>query len=984
MKYSIIKSLEAAGWTPESCPGYSKSLCLYSRTRALASVLPFKVMNDSVRLSSLTRFGSIASLESCDKSLVIGFDSEWQDSSPREMLSWQFSILQTGENGLVLKEIIIFNRDLSHSVPKNDISIEQALGSVLDSLGVEKTKILSKKRYSAIVGISKRGKPVEETFDRFHEARDAAKYYFVDGVASLNQITDSAPPSADWKPTKGYYDVQNSERMGVTLVAHNALADISSFNQTAKLSKKSVLTNLTSAGGGVFSSTPAYFNLKSPVNPQYFYALKVDVRDTMTFAPVGSRKLSDLGQAIGLPKLEDKIIDKTNMRALLETDPVLFAEYASRDATIALLYSSSLFGINTSQPVTLLTSCASIAKQSIASHLGVDPEDSAEFLRKYRGLEKVKHGKTMDAYGLVPVISPEPINHSAGQVISYAEKAYHGGYNACAHVGSYAWLTTFDFDLKNAYPTAMCLVPDIDWSDPIEREIHDVDLTVDTFDTCSPWFLAYCSFAFPADVKYPSIMINDDGVPVYLRTSEGLDGVYASGPEIYVALRLGARVHVKTGFFLRPLRRSDGTESYSLRSVVKDFVSDRTIAKNTDGKNSLADQVLKLMVNGLYGKVAQNVSPKRNWCARSKKMESIGDSPVTNPVSACFITAIVRATLLAAANQVEKLGFRFFSVTTDGFISDIPLKTLESLDLFGFTEFLARSRRFLTDGESQIWETKHAQDDLLNICTRGNVSLRCAANPFEIADVETGEVAVFSGVCAHNSYKTGVDPSDEQYEFKDRLEFMTAVLGREGALPSVTKHLTSLKEMVQTAAPYGCREITRNIRMDFDLKRKPVRSSFNTVRPIVEGLGFAIVNFSTEPFENIDEFRRYRRKKADSVCLRTSSDWEDFWNRVELKDGEKIGDVAWKKVQTVMMMYRSGLIDIPSFDNMRESEKIDVFNAVFGSVHKIRKSDWDNAKRASRLSRMRPVEEVIEEVSKLRNFFSENKNNTRKEESYDS
>jgi hypothetical protein len=40
------------------------------------------------------------------------------------------------------------------------------------------------------------------------------------------------------------------------------------------------------------------------------------------------------------------------------------------------------------------------------------------------------------------------------------------------------------------------------------------------------------------------------------------------------------------------------------------------------------------------------------------EMEDIGCSAITNPVSATMITSIVRATLLAAQNQVESLGYK--------------------------------------------------------------------------------------------------------------------------------------------------------------------------------------------------------------------------------------------------------------------------------------------------------------------------------------
>lgn len=101
------------------------------------------------------------------------------------------------------------------------------------------------------------------------------------------------------------------------------------------------------------------------------------------------------------------------------------------------------------------------------------------------------------------------------------------------------------------------------------------------------------------------------------------------------------------------------------------------------------------MVNSGYGKTAQNVVEKSTWSAYKDEMENLGCSSITNPVAACMITSIVRAVLLATQNQCHALGFMTCSVTTDGFISDVPEDTLKSLDLFWIQTFYGTGKIIL-------------------------------------------------------------------------------------------------------------------------------------------------------------------------------------------------------------------------------------------------------------------------------------------------
>lgn len=583
-------------------------------------------------------------------------------------------------------------------------------------------------------------------------------------------------------------------------------------------------------------------------------------------------------------------------------------------------------------------------------------ETDAAFDRKFRGLETIGHGKVKkeNKAGFVVNTSLEPISNDADVVQRFSSLAYHGGYNGCFEVG-YFTEKTYDYDLCGAYLAALSLIPDVDWENPIANEIISRNLTLQDFalpfaggyNPVSLMF-AYITFEFLKNVRYPCIPIDVEGIPVYPQTSEGRDGVYACGPDIYLALRLGAKVHCKRGYFLNSIINSDtGENSFSLQVAIKQLSVDRKRAKEQCGASSLEQEICKLMANsGAYGKVAQNVIPKYTWSAYRDEMEAMGASAISNPVAACMVTGIIRATLMAVQNQCEALGYTIYSVTTDGFISDIQEEELKALDLFGFVRFLEQARLFLTDGmESHIWEKKHEQEVLLNFTTRGNVS------------PELG------GVCAHNGIRTGL-PRDGK---EDREALIKAVITRTGRVESVEEQWTSFKAMVK-GEDFSVSTVVRKVSMDFDMKRKPEERSFFPKLVEWQEEFYEIACFSTVPFETIEEFQFYRKVKESCRCLRTMSDWECFWNKLTMKDGNskaKPRDMEWAILNSCITGHRAGLWNVPMLDKLKGKARNDWINSHNTSGKKYKDSDWKNAGLKSRQASILPREMLTEKIEEL-------------------
>jgi len=467
--------------------------------------------------------------------------------------------------------------------------------------------------------------------------------------------------------------------------------------------------------------------------------------------------------------------------------------------------------------------------------------------------------------------------------------------------------------------------------------------------------IGYVDFRFPDDVKYPCLPVTVNGSMIFPKTNEGYGSIYASAPELYLALMLGADVTVRRLFIANPKFLPDGSVSHSLFAVVKQFVTDRDLAKQWFGVKSLADLLLKEAVNSGYGKTAQDVIDKSSWSASKEMMVDIGGSPITSPYHATMTTAGVRCVLLSAMNQLEDMGYKVYSVTTDGFISDAPEDVLKGLDLYGFTKKFQSARTALV-GDPTMWATKHQQNDLVNLTTRGNASL----------NVGDKDLDILPGVMAHNSYVTGEEPDS----YEDRLAFVTAVLDRNGKLKSVSPSFAKFKDIAkrENRIDFYVSEQERMLSMDFDLKRKPMRDTLTDVHPTINGVTYEIGTFNTEPYETIAEYEYYKSVGRQMPVLRSLKDWVMYFDKIDSKqDGKRriVRDLDWSTLFSCVMAHRlqvplawnkNNPLSIPFLEDPEKSvaEKCEWINKFNTSKKQFGLNDWKNARKQERLSQMLP------------------------------
>lgn len=941
--------------------GQGSSSTMGNPKEGITPTTDISVVDSSVailpKLANFDNYPSFVAARPDKPCILIGYDSEWENLSDggRDMLTWQFAVVWHDR----LIEICFLKTGTA------DLSFDVAMGCILDYLSVGSVDVRKIRRYMYCTGWDNDDKPVVVVTDDVNVARSNCKYVYrgsdggdVDGWCHqlINDMPDRfvSRSNRDWAWFHTFLDYKSVDSVKICLLCHTGLVDISGFANSDY-----ILRHLTSVQGGLVSLQPIRLAVRSLQNVYNtsVYPVSLTVADTMCHAPAGHKKLADLGNVVGIPKLDVDDNTKSHMLQFLIDNPIYYFEYASRDSVVTLLYCSALYGYNNTPPVTITSATATVMKGVIMDYMGINRNDNDGFNKKYRGLEKISHGKVKltDRPGYLESSSLEPVSDKVHNIQYYASQAYHGGYNSCSEVG-YFPENTYDYDLQNAYPTAMCLVPDINWDNPVRFQIQNRYMDIGDFQAVGGLFnplvpfVCYCRFEFPKEIKYPCIPVNVDGIPVYPLSSDGLAGVYVAGPYIYLALRLGAKVFCENGYFLNTLFTDELEESRSLAHAVLQLVQDRNRAKaecrGKSGEKSLEELILKTMVNSGYGKIAQNVVEKQTWTAFRDVMDSLGCSAITNPFSAMMITAIVQCELIAAQNQIHELGYMTCSVTTDGFISNCPFDVLKQIDLYGFRQFMSQARLFLTGDDPELWEIKHHQNDLINFTTRGNVSL------------------LEHGVCAHNSATSGYD-SDS---YNDRLWLMTQVLSRTGPITCYDEKWAGFKDIVQGKTDFKITPITRQLHMDFDLKRKPERSTFTTDYPVVDGTTYEIAHFDTVPYADVAEFRLYRRKKKLCDCLRTQSDWDIFFVKIDTNAcGASIKDLDWTIIMSVVMGYRAGLWDIPALNNKTVVEKCDWINKHNTSKKQFNKNDWKNARRPERQVNMLPKSYLVEKLEEMQN-----------------
>ena len=729
------------------------------------------------------------------------------------------------------------------------------------------------------------------------------------------------------------YDKMKDIVIPITIICDNTLANLSALRRTSYDTK--ILERLEIHNIHATSNGSIHFKVKSDNSSNYYYITKIHVRD---MRGLQTQKIIKDNQY-----KNERIIPRRyngNSFINLKSSPYEYYMRVSRLLRDNVDYCSQLFRPNREIPYSLAKQAERNLKSAIIEDYNIDISNKkvdveCEYNKKYRGLEKTDGGK----------LRPIKSNPDVMIVQHFFKEAFIGGYNGCDKRG-WEGRVTHDYDIVNAYPTAMLMIKKINWGTPILRHITDRYITLDDLDN-SPLTPAAAlgNYKFSEEVSHPNIP-TPSSIKDYAIYPLEADNVIMDGATMYNALRLGAEIKVKDMYVLEVLD-NDGSGENVYFEVISQLLYDRKIAKKTYSSDVFS-AILKDLANEMSGKIQQGISPK-------SKSEI---STASNAYAACYITSLVRNFLIATINDIEKHGKKTISELTDGFITDADIDLIEKLDSYGFSAIFRNAKNAISDKyhDSELktlWVEKHTNEELLNCATR----LAVASNK--------------EGVITHNQYSTG----ETKDSMKDRNKLIDDVLTRRGKLQTQKKERTDYIDIIEKKRDYIEEVGKRSVNMEFDFKRCPILWSAKEVEVVHNNKHYKVLNFDTRPYKNVEEFERW--KEAAQNCINGGNIIESVEALNRLAEVVRLSsygvDVSYnnvykKELMSIIYKHYVGEINIPLFDDMTWAEIIDTINSW--NIEKISMGDvkeycYRNEERKPKILPDNVLQEMINHILDL-------------------
>jgi hypothetical protein len=499
---------------------------------------------------------------------------------------------------------------------------------------------------------------------------------------------------------------------------------------------------------------------------------------------------------------------KARMDLVLRDYPQAFEQYALEDARIALEYGlwmeqvcAEEFGLRS-----LPNSLASIAARRVCELAGGREALAADLGRVVFQEQHYNARKRV-----LRTIKREDASAGLRAMRQFAVDCYHGGRNECFYHGPTEVGAWFDYDLPGAYTTALAALRPVDYDNIREERDADAYGPLDMG-------LARIAFEFPPGTRFPCIPVRigagglvfplrggegglvfplrggEGGLVFPLRGGEGED-VFATSPEIFLARRMGASVRIVQGF--KAAWKSD-------RLIFEAFTREvqgkrRAFPKSTHpGLNELWKEV----GNSAYGLLAQGLKEKRAFDTASMASKPIGDSLLTEPLLAAWVTGYIRAVLGEVLAGLPADG-RVISATTDGLLTDVHL---DRMDLTGpLCASFADIRERLFGGREVLDPApKHGARQLVSVAVRTTFTAKQA----EGLDL----------VCAKGSVKPPTGPEPR----RQNRHMLKLYLGQHFGQTVAHEQLVSAREQFTRECDLVGVERARRLNLRFDLKRRPV------------------------------------------------------------------------------------------------------------------------------------------------------------------
>lgn len=734
----------------------------------------------------------------------------------------------------------------------------------------------------------------------------------------------------------------------VYLIGHFLRADFPAFEEFTNIARH-MTSNVRNTFVSVDRHTPLHIkdDRDEPVG-----TFRVRIRDTMLLSPANAKRLEDIGEIVGLPKISlandpaDELKIKQNMADFLKRDWPAFRRYAIRDAEVCVRYAEQLIDQSTDLfdafqlPITLT---------SFGTKLVLEKWDQAGWDRDHVLGRETVHTKVFDSrLGYFIKETKHPFTDLVEPDIGFATDSFHGGRNEQFIFGAAPTGDWRDVDLSSAYTTAMSLIGFPQWDQiRVFKEIDDIEITDLAF------FLV--DFEFPDTVRYPTMPVRTNNGIIFPRCGRA----YCGAPEYLLAKKLGAELTTARSVIV-PTDRNN--------SIFKTFIQDAIQKRSEHDKGTFHNMFWKEVGNSTYGKTAQGLRKRRVYDLRTDDMVDLPESPITQPFFAAFITSFTRAVLGEIINALPQSS-SVFSVTTDGFLTNADLHSIEKALTGPITTTFSQARFDLVGSNDPV-EIKHQIRRPIGWRTRGSATLEPGLGKDKI-------VLQKGGIKTNQLLDLNQQNSHIIRLFLDRYP---------GQVIDYTIGL-GIKDMIRFEADFVSRAVNKRLGMEFDWKRRPINPTDQTFT--FEGQTYTHLSFESEPLESISEFTTVRdawerfNSKKQYRCLKTRADFDQFQAYLETqKLPENVSRYLRKDDADGLVRLRRDLTrafkhETAGFDRiLARTGKIShktFCEILISSRVECKVSDIDNAKRYPfKPNQVVPTEAVISILNDLKtNHFPE-------------
>lgn len=647
---------------------------------------------------------------------------------------------------------------------------------------------------------------------------------------------------------------QNVIPCNLYLVFHNSRCDLSFFRDLISVKNQKKFIEI---GSSLITSKPLKMKCcyaRRVGRLGYNFSVDINIRDNMLYL-VDSKSLDSYSDQTCYGKITDNNFDKSDMISHFLTDTDDFVRYALSDSATTVDFPIKLFD-RLDPPLTIGSEASYEYLDKFCEEFNITTKE--EFYFKYAGLvPKFDRNRRKKEF--------VPFSTKLEEINNMFSKSYYGGINQCYTRGFEPGLS-YDYDLLSAYPSNMYMIPMIDYKEEHSKFKIIRDCSIEEAKQYTTKFVNLNCAIVDYDlnenktdydsIKYVGLFVQKS-MGSLTTVMRGTD-VYVSGPALYIGLKLGVITKIHKLVYVPTI-----PNVFPFKKYCQYWIDERAKYK----KGTPANTRCKLMANSLYGKTGQSVTDAKGtkYINGEKYKTPIPKSPVTNPIYASTITDLCRVVLMLSMCNVRDQGYRAFSVTTDGFISNYPRELINNiLDVNpltkGIHKLLTDTRNAITHNtNSDYFEVKHINENgFFNLGTRAN---------FGVDD--TGVLA--RGGC----------------NFKKDRSIIHDIIINNFVLKEKTTKATSFYDIIHRRKVYDIYELDKYSRFEYDYKRMPDLETLkiqdiSDVVIVHDGVeytfekGTKIVYYDTKLYETIEEFEDYKNTVKQYIDNNNAIVSDDF------------------------------------------------------------------------------------------------------------